>query len=274
MRELSRTNLYSYMNDNTLINMELLLEIFKINSHILKGIEEQFYAERDNEYSIYEIYKIEEISRQLQENLSSLNSEFFEELKIELLFLEIENIVENYKIKKSPKTHYYFNSILKILIKWSNDQIFKNLLGERVKEHIHKLFVEDHNMVFLSYAFEDHLYTIGLFYYFYSKGIYLYIDWLHNDYIPKGAVLKNSLYTEMNKCNQLLLLQSINMELNLSGNPSIKPWCAWEIGSFYRKNMAQDKFYISLYKHPFNYKRNIILDGIEPMSYIEAGYIK
>lgn len=270
MLELSRINLYSYMDNEALINEELLLETFRINVFFLKGIEEMFYVDEDKEYSIS---NTEEISSQLNEKLSSLNN-FSGNSEISLLSSQIKGLIKKYNIKKTTKSHYYFNSILKILIKWSDNQILKNKLLKQVKENISSLSVKEHSMVFLSYAFEDHLYTIGLFYYFYSKGIYLYIDWLHNDEISDGAILKDLLYSEMNKCKQLLFLQSINMELNLSGNLSIKPWCAWEIGSFYRKNTGEDKFYISLYKHPVNSKKNIILDGINPMKCIKNGYIQ
>lgn len=37
----------------------------------------------------------------------------------------------------------------------------------------------ERNQVFLSHAYIDRVYTLGLFLYFYDKDIYLYIDWMH-----------------------------------------------------------------------------------------------
>lgn len=121
----------------------------------------------------------------------------------------------------------------------------------------------------LSYAYTDYLYTISLFYFLYSRGIFLYVDWMHNNQISSGKYLKHMLNNELSMCSQLLFLQSVNMEINLSGNKSIRPWCAWEIGNFFRKKRGKrNQYYISIYYYPFNNKSNIILDGIKKLKAI------
>lgn len=243
MEELTRVNLFKFMFDSELELLsslpESLIDLYRQNYEILNNIEQKFYY-----------------SNLIKEQFTIKESDFLNEK-------------EYSKIIKSKKSNNQFNSLLKLMIAKSDKVFKKNKLDIYMKNFVLNND-STYNKVFLSYSYEDHLYTTALFFYFYSKNIYLYIDWMHNNYLPNGNKIKRSIFEEMNKCNQLLYLQPINVELNLSGNQGIKPWCAWEIGSFYRKNIGSHKFFLDLY---FKDKNNIspLLEGINKLSYIQNG---
>ena len=107
------------------------------------------------------------------------------------------------------------------------------------------------NQVFLSHAYIDRAYTLGLFLYFYDKGIYLYIDWMHQAQGLLTKKLKHNLITAINNSAQLLFLRTLNSELGLQGGSrQIREWCAWEIGIFdYKSNNTRSEgFYIDRYR--------------------------
>lgn len=104
--------------------------------------------------------------------------------------------------------------------------------------------------VFLSYSFDDRLYSLGLYFLCQMNGIKLYVDWLHNDKIERGEQLKRILNNAQENCDTLLFLRTASSELGTRGNHNIKQWCAWEIGNFYNnhKDTRFDrKVYIDMY---------------------------
>ncbi|MDM8533915.1 hypothetical protein QUF55_04330, partial [Clostridiaceae bacterium HSG29] len=164
----------------------------------------------------------------------------------------IREEVEKWSGKKY-KLQNIFNRILKLLIEYSDRFISKRLLTE-LKDFKSQAQDEYKNKnelkkVFLSYAFEDYLYTIALFIFFKRNKIFLYIDWMHNDSLANGIDLKDSLNAVLEKSEQLLFLRSINSELNISGSQYIRPWCSWETGNFYGTDLSNksEKFFLNLY---------------------------
>lgn len=275
MEELSREKLFLFVINKDNIGIQIpeeLLTVLNINLVFLSNLESLFIS--DSQKNLNSTRGLLDI---MQENFLRTR----EEVNISSALTgkniyDLNRTVDKLEqlLEYEGKSANVFNKILKLLINWSdsviNDYIsdlkvqFKNLVQEIPEKNMNK--------VFLSYAYEDHLYTLSLFLFFYSKGIYLYIDWMHNDLIDSGVSLKDNLFREMNTCKQLLFLQSINMELNLSGNLGIKPWCAWEIGNFYRKELGKEKYYISIYdKNKKN--KNIILEGIEKLSSLNNGVL-
>lgn len=90
--------------------------------------------------------------------------------------------------------------------------------------------------VFLSYSFDDRIYTLMLFDIAKKNKIFLCVDWIINDKNSEGTELKNTLYSILQRCNHLLFLRSLNSEFLIKGSPQIRQWCSWEIGFFYHKN--------------------------------------
>lgn len=135
------------------------------------------------------------------------------------------------------------------------------------------------NIVFLSYAYVDKSYTIGLFYFFLTNGVYLYVDWMHNKKISSGEILKNKLSQALKNANQFLFLDTANSQLAMQGSYIIRQWCAWEVGNYYKFNINQDlqrKFYLTIYYEDQLIKRkrqNLLLADFKPFVGINKGII-
>ncbi|HEL1619794.1 TPA: hypothetical protein TXL63_001653 [Streptococcus suis] len=131
------------------------------------------------------------------------------------------------------------------------------------------------NQVFLSHAYVDRAYTLGLFLFFYSKGIYLYIDWMHQGKGLSSKKIKNNLIPAINNSSQLLFLRTLNSELGLQGgNRLIREWCAWEIGTFDFKSRGQSSegFYINRYRQNNQVKsRSSLIQDYQPLKSIQNG---
>lgn len=129
------------------------------------------------------------------------------------------------------------------------------------------------NQVFLSYAFDDRLYTFCLFLFMLEHDIFLYVDWMWSGEIDDGIVIKNNLLNEIKKSDQLLFMRTINSEFNIRGSGNIRGWCSWELGAFYSvdKNNLNEKFYIELYRSKKAKKTNKQLDGIKPLKGVISG---
>lgn len=131
------------------------------------------------------------------------------------------------------------------------------------------------NQVFLSHAFEDRLYTLGLFLYFYNQNVYLYIDWMHQSENSKTKKLKYNLTQEIRNSNQLLFLRTLNSELALHGGKrGIREWCAWEIGTFdYKTNGEEDsRFYINRFRQNRQSKsKSQLIQDFKPLRGISNG---
>lgn len=133
----------------------------------------------------------------------------------------------------------------------------------------------ERNQVFLSHAYMDRVYTLGLFLYFYDKDIYLYIDWMHQAQGLITKKIKNNLLSAINNSAQLLFLRTLNSELGLQGGSrQIREWCAWEIGTFDYKsnNVSGEGFYIDRYRQNRQVKsRSQIIRDYQPLRAIKNG---
>lgn len=86
--------------------------------------------------------------------------------------------------------------------------------------------------VFLSYQYEDRLYTIGLFYAFLRVGLFLYVDWMHNGKIDDTSKLKGMLLKEVLESDHFASLPSIKAAFDLNNDRNeTTSWCAWEVGA-------------------------------------------
>ncbi len=166
--------------------------------------------------------------------------------------------------------------ILNAITEFQNDQIvdIDNLIEILQREFPVN---EEHkrNQVFLSYAYIDKIYTLGLFLYFYDKDIYLYIDWMHQAQGLLTKKLKHNLITAINNSDQLLFLRTLNSELGLQGGGrQIRQWCAWEIGTFdYKSNNTRSEgFYIDRYRQNRQVKsRSQLIQDYQPLREIKNG---
>lgn len=252
MKELRRINIYSYMREGVVfkeLNIEFWKELFIINHILLKNIEDFFPK---NEIS----YEKKKTSKTMKENLEKNTQELidtrFKFIDISNLIKESKKITENW-YKKSTKVENLFNRIVKVLIKFSNEVLEIHYLTEmrNLKGMVQNKYNDEigFKRVFLSYAYEDLTYTIALFFYLYEHNILLYIDWMHNEAIDDGIILKDSLNTALSSSEQLLFLRSINSELNIGGFKSIRKWCSWEVGNFYSNSTGNNtqKYFLNLY---------------------------
>ncbi|HHT7733867.1 TPA: hypothetical protein ACT2FU_000521 [Streptococcus suis] len=131
------------------------------------------------------------------------------------------------------------------------------------------------DQVFLSHAYLDRVLTLGLFLYFYDKGIYLYIDWMHQGKGLSTKNIKGNLIPTINNSSQILFLRTLNSELGLQGgNRQIREWCAWEIGSFDNKSngSTSERFYIDRFRQNKKVRsRSPLIQDYQPLRAIING---
>lgn len=141
--------------------------------------------------------------------------------------------------------------------------------------------------VFLSYAFKDKLYLLGIFDYFYQNNIFLYIDAFHNVEQTDGEVLKDLLKIELESSKQFLFLRTANSELSMRGSYQIRQWCAWEIGYYdkvcknriNRQNASHiddDFYYFRVYEKRIDTNRsvNLLIQSFKQLKSINNGYLE
>ncbi|ERG68204.1 MULTISPECIES: hypothetical protein [Exiguobacterium] len=280
MNELTRENIFLFMINNidevdigSFSESNYIKEIYEINLIVLNEIEEKFYSSTPN-FNIDLINQLEINITNIEDLTKNNNFELSNDL-IKKLITDL-TVFNNNNYENKMKSQNLFNKLLKILMDWSDKALKRKF--NNIRNHVKSFNDKNYKKIFLSYAFEDHLYTLALFYYFYSNQLYLYVDWLINDEIPKTDYLKRNLFDNLSDSEQLLFLQSPNMELNIQGNPSIKAWCAWELGSFFYKTNSQFsgnpynydssrkyKFFINIYRTNAS-KSHRILEGLTELS--------
>ena len=194
-----------------------------------------------------------------------------------LVFDEKQRIINNKGSNKlASNIRRCILKILNAITEFQNDQIvdIDNLIEILQREFPVN---EEHkrNQVFLSHAYIDKIYTLGLFLYFYDKDIYLYIDWMHQAQGLLTKKLKHNLITAINNSAQLLFLRTLNSELGLQGGDrQIRQWCAWEIGTFdYKSNNTRSEgFYIDRYRQNRQVKsRSQLIQDYQPLREIKNG---
>ncbi|HCM88434.1 MULTISPECIES: hypothetical protein [Vagococcus] len=251
--KMTRLFLFDFMNRRN-VNNETLAKLYQINYQLLVGIEEVF---SDNLF-IYPKYEDSEIIFTFEKSLTKVKEEYKD--------FDFSNLEKNYskmrgeEIKISNK--YFFNKLLKIIISWSNIQF--NKLQININDGLSETNEPKRGMtqIFLSYSYDDYLYTYALFQYFYSNNLYLYMDWMHNNKINDGRYLKSLLRTELDNSEQLLFLPSLNRDLRTQGYQGVRPWCAWELGCFYSH---REKYIIQVYNEDRVNNNNLLLSSLERM---------
>ena len=221
--------------------------LLKINIGILMDIESNYLVQSDYEQ---EIFTKEKLLTVYMDNVNLLERDLREN-HFKKLNLDYR------KIQESKDEVYAFNALLKIL----ND--INNRVINGSEFNLYKYYAENKfrfnnneenglktpiNRVFLSHAFDDHLYTFSLFLFMLKNQVFLYVDWLFCKPLNNGIEIKKNLENELALASQLLFLRTVNSEFSIKGSGNIRGWCSWELGSFYTKSKTKNsKFYIELY---------------------------
>ena len=248
--------------------------LLKINIGILMDIESNYLVQSDYEQ---EIFTKEKLLTVYMDNVNLLERDLREN-HFKKLNLDYR------KIQESKDEVYAFNALLKIL----ND--INNRVINGSEFNLYKYYAENKfrfnnneenglktpiNRVFLSHAFDDHLYTFSLFLFMLKNQVFLYVDWLFCIPLNNGIEIKKNLENELALASQLLFLRTVNSEFSIKGSGNIRGWCSWELGSFYTKSKTKNsKFYIELYSRKDTKLNNKQLDGISPLREINMGILK
>ena len=131
----------------------------------------------------------------------------------------------------------FFRYLLKTIAEYQEEVIEANFI--EIEDISRVRF--GRKQTFLSYTYYDKGLTQALFYYFWLRSGFLYVNWMWNGVNSNSSITKKILEDELNRSNQLLFLRTINSELRIRGNHSIRQWCSWEIGnlSIVMKNTIQ-----------------------------------
>ena len=206
------------------------------------------------------------------------------EKKLEEQSLSVKNnaekrsSIENKKRKIKIDIRRIISKILDTITELQNKQIKDidiDVIVKIIRENDKYKDLRKKNQVFLSHAFVDRLYTLGLFLYFFEQNVYLYVEWMHQPKNSKTKKLKGNLIQEINKSDQLLFLRTLNSELALQGGKrQIREWCAWEIGTFdYKTNgLDESRFYIDRFRQNRQSKsKSQLIQDFQPLLGIKNG---
>lgn len=194
----------------------------------------------------------------------------------DLLFVQrITNQIQQQMSKRMEKEQSssnsfktYFRYLLKAIADYQEEVIETNFIGLSDNEVIRTA----RKQTFLSYAYYDKGLTQALFYYFWLRSGFLYVNWMWDGVNNHSSATKEKLEDALKDSNQFLFLRTTNSELRIRGNNnSIRQWCAWEIGNFYTKH-KEEKYYTSFYDK--TEPRNDILDTFRPMREVVLGEIR
>lgn len=199
-------------------------------------------------------------------NLNEIQDSFFVQRITELMEQQLSKEMEKNQYTIPFKT--FFRYLLKAVADYQEEIIEANFIG--IQDN--GILRTDRKQTFLSYAYYDKGLTQALFYYFWIRSGFLYVNWMWDGTNTHSSVTKEKLEAALKESSQFLFLRTTNSELRIRGNNnSIRQWCAWEMGNFYTKH-NEDKYYTSFYDkiEP----RNDILDTFKPMREVIRGEIK
>jgi hypothetical protein len=121
---------------------------------------------------------------------------------------------------------------------------------------------------FLSFAYDDKPLTLALFFYFQSKGKYLWVDWMHNNKISEYSKLVECLIKPIDISSDFFFLLTPNSYVISKYRMYLRSWCSWEMGAF-AHHMGPlgevHQFYISFQETPLLIGENTPLIGFRPM---------
>lgn len=205
--------------------------------------------------------KYDEITNLLGKNIIKSEAAFGES-EIDLLFLKK---ITGKELSSKEKTGYACKQLVFKYLKGVTElsekifRIYRNQIKEMLDNlSIDYFFNNNNNVVlskkvntrgFLSCAYDDSIYTLGLFLIFLENGVLLYVDWIFNKKNQNILQLKSDLDCVLSNCQYFFFLRTLNSELSIKGSRQIRQWCSWEIGKFYQYavNLERKKFYIDTF---------------------------
>lgn len=242
MEQLSRVQLYQNLVQKNI--SESFVTVLRVNISVLLGVEELFLtSDEGNEILVPDFTQL---TRRIRDNIERMEMDNIEWSDYAILRLRdtILKMINDYERKDKAtlkNARNLFNKLINALADYNEKMIDSDIEFERRER------VDGMPQVFLSHAYDDKAYSLALFDYFYEQGIYLYVGWMHNDIEEDGRIVKNMLQTRLDESEQLLFLRTINSELDIQGKQMLRPWCAWELGNFYRRESGEEKYLINLY---------------------------
>lgn len=240
MEQLSRIQLYRNLMEKGI--PQNFREVLRINIEILSGVEELFLTTEEGRNS--RDIDLLQVIQLTQRNIElMIGNERTLDRDIRRLYNNLMKEIISYENKQNTNktARSLFNKLLKELSQFNEIAIDDDIWTENREK------TEEMPQVFLSHAYDDKVYALALFDYFYTNGIYLYVGWMHNGIINDGEVLKHKLQDELYQSDQLLFLRTINSELDIQGKQFLRPWCAWELGNYYNVKNGEEKYLINLY---------------------------
>ncbi len=267
MESLSRLQLYRNMLSIEEYTREQRI-ILEANIAILSGIEELFLSQ--DEMPEQKEIKDPSILSILENNIANINEDLGSDKETTRLLNKIEKLVREYADKREDEaknSRNLFNKIVNELGVYNSKPLKDGEMpvSNRVKGAMPQ--------VFLSHAYNDKLYAFSLFEFFYKRGIYLYVDWMHHGKMDDGIALKNYLKKELSDSRQLLFLRTVNSELDIQGKQMLRSWCAWELGNFYGIK-KDEKYMINLYSvESYKNSNNIQLHGLKLYTGVNNGLL-
>lgn len=265
MKSISRYLLYrstSLFLNNQDEKYKELAWLFLNCANLIKGMENFAKEENYNALSFPDSLKF--FNEQLEANLKNSN------------FEGLNSFIKRNMRKRNEtaKRNSYLKSLANLFMDISNYQnsIISSFVKDEALQFESQNYYEDgkNSKVFLSYAYIDKGLTLSLFYWFLSKDIFLYVDWMWHSSNPNGIITKSSLNNELNTSDQFLFLRTPRSELGIARYKGIRQWCSWEIGNFYCKR-KDEKYYINSYD--IIPTKNDMLDSFKPMIDVVGGKI-
>lgn len=137
----------------------------------------------------------------------------------DLLFVQrITNQIQQQmskKMEKEPSSSNsfktYFRYLLKAIADYQEEIIENNFIGLSDDELIRTA----RSQTFLSYAYYDKGLTQALFYYFWLRSGFLYINWMWDGVNNHSSATKEKLEDALKDSNQFLFLRTTNSELRI-----------------------------------------------------------
>lgn len=254
MRSLSRYSLSSYYLETA--PKGAAYDFVRVYNNLLKDIESDFLTDDELGFAT-ETVEYEVLYSKIKYNVNNAS-------RLQNYKFSFPVDAEDFDTKQKAQ-YYLFARYLRAIRYMGNNYYTENSFSVKVNEFAR----EDKPQVFLSHAYADKIYTILLFYYFYVHGIYLYVDWMHQEKQTDGRVLKRTLQKELSDSCQLLFLRSANSEMNIRGKHHIRPWCSWELGNFYSLKHSCEKYFLNLYS--VDGYADMHLDGMKLLKGIVGG---
>lgn len=228
------------------------------SARLIKGFEE--FININGEMPSSETYQ-----KLFDDNAKEVQNNIFVNRITMLIRKQMKEKKESQHLNLPFKT--YFRFLIKAIADYQEYVIQDNFIKLFDMESVRK----SRTQTFLSYAYSDKGLSQALFYYFWKRSGFLYVNWMWDGVNSRSSITKRKIDEVLANSAQLLFLRTANSELRVPGNNnSIRQWCAWEIGNFYTKH-KEEKYYTSFYDSAV--PKNEILDTFKPMKDVVGGKI-